>query len=144
MNNKSTVNEKVTFTANAKELNGILTFPNSELPHPAIVLLHGSDRSSMNDPYYVEHAEKLILSGFAVLRYDGRGWTREPLESRMEEAIAAVKYLQSRSEIRSDMVGLWGISQGGWICQMAAATYDNIAFIIPVSGPGVTPAEQEV
>jgi len=27
---------------------------------------------------------------------------------------------------------------------MAAASYDQIAFIIPVSGPGVTPAEQEV
>jgi len=142
--NKSTVNEEVTFTANAKELNGILTIPNSGSPHPAIVLLHGSDRSRMNDPYYVEHAEKLIRSGFAVLRYDGPGWTSETLESRMEEALAAVKYLQSRPEIRSDMVGLWGISQGGWICQMAAATYDGIAFIIPVSGPGVTPAEQEV
>jgi pimeloyl-ACP methyl ester carboxylesterase len=27
---------------------------------------------------------------------------------------------------------------------MAAATYDGVAFIIPVSGPGVTPVEQEV
>jgi hypothetical protein len=27
---------------------------------------------------------------------------------------------------------------------MAAALYDQIAFIVPVSGPGVTPAEQEV
>lgn len=42
------------------------------------------------------------------------------------------------------MVGLWGVSQGGWICQMAAASYGGVAFIIPVSGPGVTPAEQEV
>jgi len=144
LNNKSTANEKVTFMANTKELNGIITFPNSESPHPAIVLLHGSDRSSMNDPYYVEHAEKLIHSGFAVLRYDGPGWKSETLESRMEEALAAVKYLQSRPEFKSDLVGLWGISQGGWICQMAAATYDGVAFIIPVSGPGVTPAEQEV
>src|SRR5690606_35959378 len=35
-------------------------------------------------------------------------------------------------------------SQGGWICQMAAAAYEGVAVIVPVSGPGVTPAEQEV
>jgi pimeloyl-ACP methyl ester carboxylesterase len=68
----------------------------------------------------------------------------ETLEYRTEEALAAVKYLQSRQDIQSNAVGLWGISQGGWICQMAAASYNGIAFIISISGPGVTPAEQEV
>jgi hypothetical protein len=144
MDNKLIGNEGVTFTVNAKELKGILTHPASEAPYPAIILLHGSDRSGMNDPYYTEHAEKLIRSGFAVLRYDGPGWTSETLESRTEEAIAVVKYLQSRPDIKSNAIGLWGISQGGWICQMSAASYDGVAFIIPVSGPGVTPAEQEV
>jgi pimeloyl-ACP methyl ester carboxylesterase len=114
--------------------------------------LHGSDRSGKEDRYYSEHAENLVQSGFAVLRYDGPGWGGqssdgpgfETLESRTEEAIAVVKYLQARSDIQANRVGLWGISQGGWICQMAAAASDNIAFIIPTSGPGVTPAEQEV
>jgi uncharacterized protein len=135
-----------------KELNGILTQPSIKGPHPAVVLLHGSDRSGKDDPYYVDHAENLIQSGFAVLRYDGPGWGGqssdspgfETLEYRTEEAIAVVKYLQARSDIQSNAVGLWGISQGGWICQMAAAAYEGVAFIIPTSGPGVTPAEQEV
>lgn len=144
MKNKLLAGKEITFAVNAKELKGILTFPDSESPCPAIILLHGSDRSSMNDPYYVEHAEKLTRSGFAVLRYDGPGWTSETLESRTEEALAAVKYLQSRPDIKPNAIGLWGISQGGWICQMAAAASDDVAFIIPVSGPGVTPAEQEV
>jgi hypothetical protein len=144
MKNKLIANEEITFAVHDKELKGVLAFPNSESPYPAIVLLHGSDRSSMNDPYYVEHAEKLVRSGFAVLRYDGPGWTSETLESRTEEALDAVKYLQSRPDIKSNAVGLWGISQGGWICQMAAAASVDVAFIIPVSGPGVTPAEQEV
>ena len=144
MKNKLIINEEVTFTVNIKELKGILTYPASESPYPAIVLLHGSDRGSMNDSYYAEHAETLSHSGFAVLRYDGPGWTSETLEYRAEEAIAAIQYLQSRPDIKSNAIGLWGISQGGWICQMAAALYDSVAFIIPVSGPGVTPAEQEV
>ena len=87
-----------------------------------------------------------------MLRYDGSGWGGqssegsdfETLESRTDEAVTIVKYLQSRSDIQPDAIGLWGISQGGWICQMAAAAYDGVAFIIPTSGPGVTPAEQEV
>lgn len=144
--------EEVRFFVEAKEIKGVLTRSSTEAPCPAIILLHGSDRSSMNDPYYVEHAENLILSGFAVLRYDGPGWAGgssqnsgfETLEDRTEEAIAAVRYLQSRADIKPNVVGLWGISQGGWVCQMVAASCDDVAFIIPVSGPGVTPAEQEV
>lgn len=152
MNNKLRTDEEVSFTIKAKELDGILSHPATEAPYPAIVLLHGSDRSGMKDPYYTEHADNLVQSGFAVLRYDGPGWggasseesTFETLEYRTEEAIAAIQYLQSRPDVKSNAVGLWGISQGGWICQMAAAAYDGVAFIIPVSGPGVTPVEQEV
>jgi pimeloyl-ACP methyl ester carboxylesterase len=150
MRNTLIANEEVRFTVNAKEIDGILTRPDSISPYPAIILLQGSDRSSAKDPYYAEHAENLIRSGFAVLRYDGPGWGNsnnagfETLEYRTEEAIAAIKYLQSRPDINANAVGLWGISQGGWICQMAAASYDGVAFIIPVSGAGVTPAEQEV
>ena len=148
MNNKT---EEVKFTVNDKDLNAILTRPPVESPCPALVLLHGSDRSGRKEPYYTEHADQLVRSGFAVLSYDGPGWGGgsaqgqgfETLEYRTEEAIAAVKYLQSRPDINPNAVGLWGVSQGGWICQMSAAAYDGVAFIIPVSGPGVTPAEQE-
>ncbi len=146
------VQEEVKITVKGKGLNGILTIPSREEPHPAVILLHGSDRSGKDNPYYKEHAENLVQSGFSVLRYDGPGWGGqssngpgfETLESRTNEAVAVVKYLQSRPDIKSNSVGLWGISQGGWICQMAAAMSNEVAFIIPVSGPGVTPAEQEV
>jgi len=144
--------EAVSFTAVGVQIAGLLTLPTTPAPYPALVLLHGSDRSLKEDPYYTTHAEKLVKSGFAVLRYDGPGWGGqtaqnsgfETLESRTEEAVAIVKYLQTRPDIQADKVGLWGISQGGWICQMAATASDKVAFIIPTSGPGVTPAEQEV
>jgi uncharacterized protein len=150
--NKMSQYEKVKFTVKTRGLDGILTHPASKAPYPAVVLLHGSDRSGLEHPYYEEHAEKLAQAGFAVLRYAGPGWGGgsagevgfETLEYRTTEAIAAVQYLQSRSDIKPAGVGLWGISQGGWICQMAAAAFDGVAFIISVSGPGVTPAQQEV
>jgi len=151
-NKRIYIEEEVSFTVGTKDLSGILTHPTWEGYFPAIVLLHGSDRSGKEDPYYKLHAENLVQSGFAVLRYDGPGWGGgssegpgfETLEYRMNEAIAVVKYLQARPDIQANAVGVWGISQGGWICQMAAAAYEGVAFIIPTSGPGVTPAEQEV
>ena len=151
-NERLSFEEEVKLIVEAKELNGILTHPAKEGPHPAIVLLHGSDRSGATDPYYKKHAENLVQSGFAVLRYNGPGWGGQPadvpgfetLEYRTEEAIAAVNYLRSRPDIRPNTIGLWGFSQGGWICQMAAAAYESVALIISISGSGVTPAEQEV
>ena len=69
---------------------------------------------------------------------------RDLVGPQPQEKEDAVKYLQSRPDINSSGVGLWGVSQGGWVCQMTAAAYDGVSFIIPVSGAGVKPAEQEV
>jgi dienelactone hydrolase len=145
-------NEDVKFTVGTEEIDALLTHPDRQAPYPAIVLLQGAERAPAKNPFYAEHAERLARSGFAVLRIDKTGWGGgdlqnggfETLEDRTQEAIAAVKYLQSRPDINPSRVGLWGISQGGWISLMAAASYDGVAFIIPVSGAGVTPAEQEV
>ena len=145
------IDEKVKFTVGTKQIDGILTHPDTQAPYPAIVLLQGAERESAQNPYYAEHAARLVRSGFAVLRIDKTGWGGgnlqdggfETLEDRTQEAIAAVKHLQSRPDINASGVGLWGISQGGWVSLMAAASYGGVAFIIPVSGAGVTPAEQE-
>lgn len=145
-------NEDVKFTVGTAEIDAILTHPDTPAPYPAIVLLQGAERASAQNPFYAEHAARLARSGFAVLRIDKTGWGGgdlqnaglETLEDRTQEAIAAVKYLQSRPDIQASGVGLWGISQGGWVSLMAAASDDAVAFIIPVSGAGVTPAEQEV
>jgi pimeloyl-ACP methyl ester carboxylesterase len=94
----------------------------------------------------------MVRSGFAVLRYDPPGVGQstgeagfEPLDTRAEEALAALRYLQSRPDIDPDRVGLWGVSQGGWVIAMAAAEApEDVAFIIADSGSGVSVAEQQV
>jgi pimeloyl-ACP methyl ester carboxylesterase len=94
----------------------------------------------------------LGLNGFAVLRYDPPGVGRssgetgfESLDVRTEEALAAIQFLQSRQDIRPEQVGLHGNSQGGWVIGMAAAKKpQDVAFIISVSGSGVSVAEQQV
>ena len=142
---------RVSFRSGANTLFGILAVPEGGGRHAAVVLLSGSDRGGATSPYLVEHARILAQSGFAVLRYDPPGVGRstgslrlETLDGRAREAIAAVTYLRSRPEIRPDEIGLWGHSQGGWVTQMGAAASRNVAFIVSVSGSGISPAEQQV
>lgn len=142
---------RVSFRSGPNTLSGVLSLPAGEGRHAAVVLLSGSDRGGTSTSYLVEHARALAGTGFAVLRYDPPGVGRssgslrlETLDGRAREAIAAVDYLRSRPEIRPDEVGLWGHSQGGWVTQMAAAVSRNVAFIVSVSGSGVSVAEQQV
>ena len=141
----------VSFRSGSNTLSGILSLPAGGGRHAAVVLLSGSDRGGTISPYLVLHARILARSGFAVLRYDPPGVGRstgdhrfETLDDRTREAIAAVDYLRTRPELRRDEIGLWGHSQGGWVTQMAAAASKHVAFIVSVSGSGVSPAEQEV
>ena len=57
---RSDADEEVSFTFHHQKIAGFLSHPEAKAPYPAIVLLHGSDRSEARDPYYAEHAENLI------------------------------------------------------------------------------------
>ncbi len=150
--------EEIAFSFGQDEMYGILTLPVSEGPHPAIVMVSGSAnistglRSGASSQYFIGHARRIVLHEFAVLRYDPPGAGRssgasglESLDLRAEEAVAALQYLRSRPDIDPDRVGLMGNSQGGWVIAMAAAQYpQDVAFIVSVSGSGVSVAEQQV
>lgn len=147
-----------TFAFGPDQLYGMLTLPTSQGPYPAIVIVSGSVnttsglRDGVSSAYYIDHARRMVLKGFVVLRYDPPGVGQstgehgfQSLDSRTEEAVAALHYLQSRPDIRPERVGLWADSQGGWVIAKAAAAFpQDVAFIISVSGSGVSVAEQQV
>lgn len=155
---KPWVEEEVTFNFGQNELYGILTLPTSAGPYPAVAIISGSvnpstgARGGASAPYHVDHARQLALNGFAVLRYDPPGVGRsagergfESLESRTDEAMAALNYLQTLPDVQPQRVGLWGESQGPWVIAKAAATFpQDVAFIISVSGSGVSVVEQQL
>lgn len=62
--------ENVRFTSGSDELVGILALPPTTGPHPAVVLLHGSDRGGVDSLHFKRHSDHLVRSGCAVLRYD--------------------------------------------------------------------------
>jgi len=156
--NLSWTEDEVAFAVGPNRLHGILTVPDSKGPHAAVVIASGSEmpgggiQSGVSDPYFVELAHDLASVGYAAFRYDTKGVGMsegaagfQTLEAKRGEVLAALHVVQRQPEIRADEVGLWGISQDAWTISMAAARQpDDVAFIIPVSGAGVSVAEQQI
>ncbi|MGK2857767.1 MAG: alpha/beta fold hydrolase [Thermoanaerobaculia bacterium] len=145
--------EKVVFRSGVVELEGTLSLPLAGGRHPAVILVHGSGKATRDAPGFGELANVLVLQGFAVLRYDKRGWgestlgeTAYPfLDDLARDAAAATRYLRSRGEIDPSRVGLLGFSEGAWVAGIAASHLPReVSFLVLLSGGGVTPPEQEL
>jgi pimeloyl-ACP methyl ester carboxylesterase len=141
--------EPVTFTNGDVRLAGQLTMPRSPAPCPALVFVHGSGPGTRST--YVIEADLFARHGFASLSFDKRGcresggdWRQVDFDVLADDVLAAVQCLRHDRRIRADKVGLFGVSQAGWIIPLAASRSADVAFIVPVSGAAVSPAEQEL
>ncbi len=137
--------EEVSFSNGDTTLHGTLYIPNGKTRHPAIIFVHGSGRSTRETFRY--YADLFARKGLAVLIYDKRdigSITATELVSSEDlagDVVAAVGLLKEREDIDANRIGLWGGSQGSGIAAKAAAQSKDIAFLISVSGGGVSYAE---
>ena len=142
--------ETVKFRSGAIGLTGTLEIPDTPAPHPAVILLTGSDPSPRDAPFFEDLRRRFAERGFAALSYDKRGvgdsggkYEETPdFDPAAEDGLAAIRMLRGRSDIDSTRIGVWGVSQGGWIALLMASKSSTVAFVISVSGPGVSPFEQ--
>lgn len=136
---QSFAREEIAFTNGDVRLGGTLRLPDAQGPHPAIVFLHGSGPGDRNELRFI--ADFFLVNGFATVVYGKRtNWPASSFSDLTDDALAAVRLLKSRADTRE--VGLWGVSQGGWLVALGASRSPDIAFIINESGPGITPEEQ--
>ncbi len=139
--------EEVTFANGEVALAGTLTLPPGPGPHPAVVLLHGS--GPLTREWFPLWTDTFARLGLAALAYDKRGtggsggdWKTSDFHDLAGDATAAFDLLRSRPDIDPRRIGLWGISQGGWIAPLVAAQHPEVAFVILHAGPATTVAEQ--
>jgi uncharacterized protein len=109
----------------------------------ALVALHGAGEGTKDAPLYAHLHELLPPAGIGVVTFDRRGEggstgdsSRGRFEVQVEDALAVIDAIEAKQ------VGLWGISQGGWIGPLAAAASDEVAFLVLIASTGVTPSEQ--
>ena len=137
--------EEVKFSNGNITLAGTLSLPLTKGPHPAVILISGSDgglRGRGLPQFFAQH-------GIAALAYDKRGFGSSTgtilgatINDMAGDAAAGVRYLQKRADIAPTKVGVWSISQGGWMAPVVAITTRNVAFIILHAGPAVSPRLQ--
>jgi uncharacterized protein len=140
--------EDVRFSSHGATLAGNLLLPTGSGTHPAVVLVHGAGPDSREN--YRLLASHLARNGVAALIYDKRGvgestgtFATATFTDLADDALAGVSFLKGHANVDARHIGLWGISQGGWVIVDAAGRSDDVAFLIPVSAPGVTPAIQD-
>ncbi|HKM91478.1 MAG TPA: alpha/beta hydrolase [Candidatus Acidoferrales bacterium] len=139
--------EPVRFASGKITLAGTLVLPHASGPHPAVVLFHGSGPQERD----LLTARWFAAQGIAALAYDKRGagqsggdFRTGPFMELCDDGLAAIGYLKSRKEIDPKRIGVWGLSQGGWLGPLAASRSADVAWVIAVSGPGVSPGEQMI
>jgi pimeloyl-ACP methyl ester carboxylesterase len=142
---------EVTIPAGGVTLAARLYLPAGPGPFPALVFTHGSGPSGRDNGRYQEEAGYLAAAGIACLTYDKRGygqstgdWKSATFAELASDAVSAVEYLKTRPEIAAHRIGLRGASQSGWILPLAANRSADVAFLIMISPPAVTPYDQVI
>lgn len=142
--------ELFTFASGALALRGKLVLPVSGRtggPHPAVVLVHGSEAYSGVDHYFLPYL--YAAHGVATLVYDKRGTGGSEGEYTQNfhvlarDTIAAVEALRARPDIDRERIHLQGGSQGGWIAPLAAARTEGIRSVLVGYGPMVPIVDED-
>lgn len=140
--------EEVKFQNGDVTLAGTLSIPATKGKHPAIVLVHGSGAARRQQ--LSQFANFFASRGFAVLAFDKRSYGASTgkfpfsFDELAGDVLAGVQFLKSRRDIKPKQVGLWGISQGGWVAPLAASRSNDVAFLIIHAGSAVPPSENDL
>lgn len=141
----------IEFAWNGLILAGTLHLPQGDPPHPVVLMLQGSGPADRdNDVLFPPIREAFLGRGIGGFSFDkpgvgesGGDWRHFPLESRADQALAALEVLGGHSEVDSHRLGVFGHSQGGWLAQMLARDAPNLAFAVSNSGPSIGVAAQD-
>lgn len=127
--------------------------PEGRGPFPAVVIGHGSGEVTRDQQGLL--SRRWVSRGFAALRYDKRGVGQSTgtysgvgvrngdrmFADLSSDMVAGVAFLRRQADVDANRIGLFGVSQAGWIIPLAAKQ-TKVAFMILISGPTVSIGEE--
>ena len=128
--------ERVEFDFGKHKLCGVLRKPNAN-NNPVLIMAPGLDSTKEEIHAY---AEPFLARGIAVLAIDGPGQGEAEYEIPIcgdyeRAARAVVDWIEKRSDLDRNKIGIWGVSLGGYYAPRAAAYEKRIKACIALSGP---------
>ncbi|MGS2808158.1 alpha/beta hydrolase family protein [Nocardia sp. MW-W600-9] len=124
---------------------GTIHAPAGATGRPGVVLVHGSGTSP--SPHYAQVADAFARAGIVALRYTKRVEDYTPAHRDFsllaDDALSGIAALRHRPEVDPSRVGLWGLSEGGWVAPLAASRSADVAFLITIGANSGAPAAQQ-
>jgi uncharacterized protein len=143
--------EEITFQSGEFSLVGDLRTPAGTGPFPVVLFVHGSgpiDRTMFG--YYLPIMERMLRAGYAVFSWDKPGTGESTgqlsdtrvLHQQAQIVLDAIEVMKEHPDIDQRRIGLWGISQGGYVMPLVLLQSDDVAFMICVSCAGMSGHDQ--
>jgi dienelactone hydrolase len=124
----------------------VLTPAGAKAERPGIVLVHGAGTGTPRKQLLGEAVE-FARRGLSVLIYDKRsvGYSlfNRSYSQLADDALGAVAALRTQPGVDPAKVGLWGLSEGGWVVPIAASRSKEVAFVVLVGANGLAPLRQQ-
>ncbi|TQS27757.1 S9 family peptidase [Microbispora sp. KK1-11] len=124
----------------------VLTPAKASSGRPGMVLVHGAGTGTPRAKLMGEAVE-FARRGMSVLVYDKRseGYSTFHRSYSMlaDDALGAVAALRSQPGVDPAKVGVWGLSEGGWVAPLAASRSRDLAFVVVVGANALAPLRQQ-
>lgn len=143
--------EEIVFSSGPFKVVGDLRLPEGKGPHPVVVFVHGDGPNNrISGGTYLPIMERMVRAGYATFAWDkpGTGESTGQIdrsrigEQRAQIVIHAIDVLKTHTNLDPGQIGLWGISQAGYVMPRVLSMSDDIAFMVAVSCPGMAGVDQ--
>ncbi len=130
----------VTWPGRSGDGKGVLLGPSAAGPHPAALVLVGSDETECRSAWAAQFAGLLVRQGILALLPEQRGCGANAVaaapdrEELADDALAALEWLSARPEVDAGRLGLLGAGAGADLAAIVAARAEQVAFVVAAGG----------
>jgi len=141
-------NKRIEFESGQFKVVGELRIPSGEGKYPLVIMVHGDGPAWRN--YFYTLKKCFLRAGYATMMWDKPGtgqstgkFSLQHLQAeRAEILLDAIESVRSHPRIDPNRIGVWGISQSGYVIPRALEKTENITFMILVGVAGQNGIEQ--